>query len=389
MEKYDIQSETQRKAFDLMPHFFLDQEEQANFHFMMHMRLLLNAPEFMATFERDLFEKKLADLQAKCPDLANMDCADTFIKMKSYDLSNMDRNTFQCMINDASNPPIIAKGYLNDTKAVQQWTHEYLIEHYKDTEIIAVGYDEKETSLKKLKLEKILRSQLDKDSKVSYYINNSAEIFNDYPDLIDEVGAEKILDLFHGHSANSFSQLFVGNLRTWGTNWHQGNDISCALMISGVKRWYFVDPRLGYILRPFFDGANGMSAKMDARLDINFHKIHSPLYAYAPKFYVDLEPGDVIFFTKYWPHAVINTTPLQIMANMRMTEVNLDTMTKGKDVPTLMPVYDNILNSDPSFIKFKFDIFNNLGKKSKTIGDENYFSAYTSTSDILTHGDKQ
>ncbi len=127
---------------------------------------------------------------------------------------------------------------------------------------------------------------------------------------------------------------------------------------------------------------------MDARLDINFHKIHNPLYAYAPKFYVDLEPGDVLFFTKYWPHAVINTTPLQIMANMRMTEVNLDTMTKGKDVPTLMPVYDNILNSDPSFIKFKFDIFNSLGKKSKTIGDENYFSAYTTTSDVLSKGDK-
>lgn len=145
MEKYDIQSETQRKVFEMMPSFFLDQEEQANFHFMMHMRLVLKSPDFMESFERDLFEKKLADLQAAYPDLAATDCADTFIKMKSYDFSDMDRTTFQKMINDASNPPIIAKGFLNDTKAVQEWTHDYLIEHYKDTEIIAVGYDEKET----------------------------------------------------------------------------------------------------------------------------------------------------------------------------------------------------------------------------------------------------
>ena len=39
--------------------------------------------------------------------------------------------------------------------------------------------------------------------------------------------------------------------------------------------------------------------------------------------------------------------------------------------------YDNILNSDPEFINFKFDVFKNLGKKDKKITDANYFAAYS------------
>jgi hypothetical protein len=190
------------------------------------------------------------------------------------------------------------------------------------------------------------------------------------------MGADRVLDLFKGHSVNSFNQLFVGNLRTWGTDWHLGNAISCAIMITGVKRWFFLDPRLTYVLKPYFNGSNGLGTQTEIRRTLNEHLETNPLYTYAPKFYVDIEPGDVVFFNKFWPHAVINISPLQIMSNMRMTEVDLETMTLGNAARTLLPVYDNILNSDPEFIKFKFDIFKNLGTKNKTIADSNYFAAY-------------
>lgn len=383
MYNYDHCDEEQRRILDSTPYYFLNDEEMVNFHFMLHQRLKLKSPDFMNDFEQELLASKFADVQKNVPDFNKIDYNKSFIELKKYDLSQTDSATFQSMINDVNSPPIVAKGLLKDTSAVKNWTHKSLIEKNLDIDIMALDYSSPIPRFEKQKLTDIVKSQLDNKSEKAYYINNSAEIFMDCPELIDEIGANKILELFKGHSVNSFSQLFVGNLATWGSNWHQGNDISCALMINGAKRWYFMDPRLVYTLKPFLNGANGIAHKVDGRYSLDYHRIHDPLYAYAPKLYVDIEPGDVIFFTKYWPHAVFNLTPLQIMANMRMTEVNLESMQKGQETPTLMPMFDNILNSDPDFIKFKFDIFQSLGKKIKNIGDKNYLGAMSSTDSLF------
>lgn len=337
----------------------------------------------MSAFENEMLGRIFQFVKENVADLDDIDLADTLIPIKTYQANEISRENFQKKINDRHHTPFVVKGLISDTPSVKDWSHEYLMENFREVLITVSNESSGGDEVKKMSLSDIVRSQLDSKHKNSFYINNSAEIFNSYPDLISDVGADKVLELFDGHSINSFCQMFVGNLRTWGTNWHMGNDISCALMVSGSKRWYFIDPRLAYILKPMLDGANGMLTNTDVRLDLNFQKIHNPLYAYAPKFYLDLEPGDALFFTKYWPHSVINTTDLQIMVNMRMTEANLEELEKGYSASNLLPVYDSILNSDPEYIKFKFDIFKNLGKKEKKIGDDNYFSAYQSVNDAL------
>jgi len=377
----------QERILQTTKYFLLSPEEQVNFHFMMHLRHKLKSPDFMSAYESSLHEKKFSELKAHCPDLTSTNLKKTFIKLNEYDLSDVSPGEFQKLLNDPENPPIVAKGLIKDTIAVKTWTHEHLMKSYGDLEIVAWEYGTATSASRqhfdKLKLAEVLRSQLDETTPTSYYINNSAEIFSDYPHLADEMGSEKVLEIFKGHSINTFNQLFVGSLKTWGTDWHLGNAISCALMINGVKRWYFIDPRLTYVLKPFFNGSNGLGTQTEIRRELDSYRSQNPLYAYAPKFYVDIEPGDVIFFNKFWPHSVINISPVQIMANMRMTEVDLESMTKGSSAPTLLPVYDNILNSDPEFIKFKFDIFKNLGSKNKKIDDTNYFSAYSTTKDVL------
>jgi hypothetical protein len=370
----------QQRLLDSAPHFLLSPEEQVNFHFMMHSRHKLKSPDFMASYESALHEKKLQDILEHCPELTTMDSAKTFIKLEKYDLSNVSPAEFQAMLNNPKTPPIVASGLIKDTVAVRTWSHDFLLKNYGDVEIVAWEYgtatSPSNVQFEQMKVRDILRSQLDDSAERSYYINNSAEIFAYYPHLADEMGADRILDLFKGHSINSFNQLFVGSLKTWGTDWHLGNAISCAIMITGVKRWFFMDPRMTYVLKPFFNGSNGMGTQTEIRKELKDHFLLNPLYAYAPKFYIDIEPGDVVFFNKFWPHAVINLSPLQIMSNMRMTEVDLENMKLGHSARTLLPVYDNILNSDPEFIKFKFDIFKNLGTKNKTIADSNYFAAY-------------
>jgi hypothetical protein len=373
--------EAARRILEASRVLFLDKDDQVDFHFMVHLRNILKTPDFMAAFENELLARKYAQLQAS-PGFDQLDPAKSFIPLPTFRPEELSREHFQALLSDPKTPPIVIKGLVSDSSAVQTWTHEYLLNEFGNVSVVALEFD-KDGSYQaagqdgdNLTLSEIIRAQLKGGGKHSYYVNNSAQIFNDYPELVDEIGGGKVLDLFDGHSVNTFSQLFVGNVKTWGTNWHQGNDLSCALMINGVKRWYFLDPRLVYVLRPYLNGPNGMMTKGEVRHAIDFQLLHNPLYAYAPKFVLDLEPGDALIFTKYWPHAVVNVSPFQIMANMRMTEVNLEKLKKGHSTANLLPVFDNILNSDPEFIKFKFEIFQGLGKRAKDIGDSTYFSGY-------------
>lgn len=369
------------RILEASKHLFLDAQDQVDFHFMMHLRNALKTPDFMASFEEELLARKYAQFRA-AEGFHDLDPHRSFIRLRKYAPDELDRASFQALLADPRSPPIVIKGLVSDSVAVRDWTHEYLMGAFGDVSVVALEFD-KDGSYQaaahadgNLTLKEIIRAQLESGGRNSYYVNNSAQIFNDFPELVDDIGGGKVLDLFQGHSVNTFSQFFVGNVKTWGTNWHQGNDLSCALMINGVKRWYFIDPRLVYTLRPYLNGPNGMMTKGEVRHSIDFHLLHNPLYAYAPKFVLDLEPGDALFFTKYWPHAVVNVSPFQIMANMRMTEVDLDLLKKGHSTANLLPVFDNILNSDPEFIKFKFEIYQGLGKREKDIGDSEYFGGY-------------
>lgn len=379
---------SQERLIEASRLLFLGLEDQVNFHFMSHLRNTLKAPDFMEPFETALLERKFAEFQRDCPDFAQLDYQQSFIPLPTFDAADMDRERFQRLLNDERSLPIVIKGLTSDTRAAAVWSHEYLAQSFGDVRINSLefhadgSYQAKTTdAAQKLTLSEIVRGQMQGRAKDSYYINNSAQIFNEYPDLVDEIGGDRVLELFRGHSVNTFSQLFVGNTRTWGTNWHQGNDLSCAVMINGRKRWFFIDPRLVYILRPYLNGPNGMMTKGEVRYSLDFQRIQNPLYAYCPKFYVDLEPGDALAFAKYWPHAVMNLSPFQIMATLRLTEADIDQLAKGRAAANLLPVFDNVLDSDPDFIKFKYEIFQGLGKKEKRIGDQEYFSGFAKTRD--------
>src|SRR5262245_61079872 len=278
----------QKRIMDRTRHLLLSAEEQVNFHFMMHLRHKLKSADVMAPYESSLHRKKFEHLQTQFPGLSSTDLEKTFIPLNVYDLSSVSPAKFQEMLNDPMNPPIVARGLIKNSIAVRNWTHDFLMKSYGEVKIVAWEYGTARAASKqhfeKLRLADILRSQLDDKTPTSYYVNNSAEIFADYPHLADEMGSDTVLNLFKGHSINSFNQLFVGSLKTWGTDWHLGNAISCALMITGVKRWFFMDPRLTYALKPFFNGSNGMGTQTQIRKNLTAYLDENPLYTHVPKF---------------------------------------------------------------------------------------------------------
>src|SRR5438552_2155801 len=112
------------------PQFLLSPEDQVNFHFMMHSRHKLKSPDFMASYESSLHERKVAEVLKHCPGLSSIDQSKTFIKLEKQDLSTTTPAQFQAMLNDPSNPPIVAKGLIADTVAVKTWSHDFLMENY-------------------------------------------------------------------------------------------------------------------------------------------------------------------------------------------------------------------------------------------------------------------
>lgn len=223
----------QEKILAASKHLYLDKEDMVNFHFMAHQRNLLKAPDFMEAFEEDLLRRKLEELKTNCPFFDELDYNKSFIPMPSYDASEMTTERFQELLKDRNAPPILIRGLTRDSEAVQNWTHEYLMNHFGKVSIQALQFAEDgsyqaagDAGAGLLSLSDVIRAQLSGKKQQSYYVNNSSQIFIDYPELLEVVGGRKVLDLFRNHSVNSFSQLFVGNVRTWGTNWHQGNDLS-------------------------------------------------------------------------------------------------------------------------------------------------------------------
>jgi hypothetical protein len=371
-------------------HLFLDDAELIEHYSHLNMRHQLSSTNYGLDSEREFLKIKFEKFKKECSAFDKLDYKKSYIKIKAYKPEEISDEKIKELLCDPSAPPIVIKGLMKDTKAVKVWNHEYLLKNYGDVELYGMDYSKNQATesnigfgdaAKKITAKYVLENQLNPKSRETFYINNSVDFFNAYPELLDDVGTnllnEKIKDLV----MPLFPQMFIGNLKTWGTDWHLNNDVSATVAISGVKRWFFLDPLHAYTLQiiPPPHSPNAMlsasfvGGQTSIRYDLDYHLAHNPAYAYAPKYYYDQEPGDVIFFPKWWPHAIINQSPLSIMANQRYTEVNLSENKKSAETAIRMPLYESILRSDPRYRDYSFEIYQALQKK-EIIKDEVYFS---------------
>jgi hypothetical protein len=379
----------QKRILDNAEHLYIDDAEMVEHFSYVQMRHQLTSTNYGLDAEKEFIKKKFEKYKKEATDFDKIDYNKSFIKIKGYTPDEINKEKLTELLCDPSAPPVVIKGLMNNTKATDVWTHEYLMENYGDVELFGMDYSRNDGAdknigfgegAKKVTAGFVLKNQLDPKSKEVFYINNSVDFFNQYPELLEDVEVSRLNNMVDELVQPLFPQLFIGNFKTWGTDWHVNNDVSATFGISGVKRWFFMDPLHAYGLQiiPTPHTPAGMlssafvGGSTSIRYDLDYHILHNPIYAYTPKYYFDQGPGDVIFFPKWWPHSIINQSPLTIMANQRYTEVNLAENKKSFDTALRMPLYENILRSDPRYRDYNFKIYQSL-QNEEIITGATYF----------------
>jgi len=390
LEAFDYTDANQRMHVENSKYLFLDESETFEHYTYLQLRYQLNSTNYALDAEKKFLKRKFNKFKSECKDFDKLNYKNSYVKIKAYKPDEISAEKLNQLLCDPSSPPIIIKGLMKDTEAVKKWDHQYLIDNFGDIEIFGMDYSKNEateknigfgSAAKKRTAKYILENQLNPKSDSTFYINNCVDFFHAHPELLKEVGFQKLNKQLQDLVIPLFPQLFIGNLKTWGTEWHFNNDVSATASIVGTKRWFFLDPKHAYALQiiPTPHSPTGalssafVGGSTSIRYDLDYHVIHNPVYAYIPKYYFDQEPGDVIIFPKWWPHSVINRSPLSIMANQRYTEVNLQENKKSFKTAVRMPIYDRILRSDPRYREHSFKVYQSL-QKQEIIAGEVYFS---------------
>ena len=205
--------------------------------------------------------------------------------------------------------PLVIEGLALDSEACKQWTVEFFLEHYGDLELLITNPDQ---SIIKGKMRGPLEDIL-ADRVTKQYIQNTADIFNQCPELEAQLPIETFKTLVGPLGRYSGSQLFLGGKNT-GTAYHCADNFNCFVMVHGEKEWRFVDARYSAWMYPFMP-PSGLFAFSPVPPFEPAPKF--PLYKHVPKLRTRLKPGDVLVNPPWWWHAVKNVTPTTIAVATR------------------------------------------------------------------------
>jgi hypothetical protein len=205
--------------------------------------------------------------------------------------------------------PLVIEGLALDSEACKQWSVEYFLKNYGDVEMLITNPDQ---SIVKSKFRGPLEDIL-ADRVTRQYVQNTADIFNQCPELEAQLPIGTFKNLVGGLGKYAGSQLFLGGKNT-GTAYHCADNFNCFVMVQGEKEWRFVDARYSAWMYPFMppSGLFAFSPVPPFEPSTKF-----PLYKQVPKLRTRLKPGDVLVNPPWWWHAVKNETPTSIAVATR------------------------------------------------------------------------
>jgi Cupin-like domain len=200
--------------------------------------------------------------------------------------------------------PLVVEGLALDSEACKQWSIDYFRQHYGDLELLITNPDQ---SIYKGKLHSVL-DDITADKATRQYVQNTADIFNQCPELEVQLPIDSLKHLVGDLGKYSGSQLFLGGKNT-GTAYHCASNFNCFVMVHGEKEWRFVDPRYSAWMYPFMPPSGLFAFSPVPPFDAPGR---FPMYRRIPKLRTRLKPGDVLINPPWWWHAVMNVTPSSI-----------------------------------------------------------------------------
>ena len=212
----------------------------------------------------------------------------------------------------SSNFPVVVRGILKDSFAVNNWSLDYLKKNYGDA---LVPYLEDKDDKKRYDTPHYQKNIINK-LRLSGLVDNirsgqrkhaisCASIFGSNEKILEEVNFRKIEELFGCKILRP--ELFVAGSQS-STYFHcaAGGNIFCQL--HGEKRWIFVAPWHSAWIYPNVGHNPSATSFVSPVITKKQEKdpSHYPLYNYIPKYTVQLSAGDILFNPPWWWHEVSN-----------------------------------------------------------------------------------
>ncbi|PWU12164.1 MAG: hypothetical protein C5B51_01175 [Terriglobia bacterium] len=197
--------------------------------------------------------------------------------------------------------PVVLRGFALQTEAVKKWGFDYIVDKCAEVEVNLTSADNDFPG----KLKEV------RDPKI--YCANADAPFKAFPELAEDLSVPKLQPYLK--KRNTWNQFFIGQKAT-GSGYHCAGIWNFFFMVEGQKKWTFVDPELTWMLYPsMITGAlaYGSLVSFPDRADLSYYR----LYKYCPRFWVVLNPGDVLLNPPWWWHAVDNLTPTSVAVATR------------------------------------------------------------------------
>lgn len=343
----------------------LSPEEEVQYAFLKTIQNKLLSVDFMRAYEDQLYQKKLTQFNQKAK---NFHPEEYIFSIKTFSKEVMDPEHFKTLICRDYVEPFVVKGFLDDTPALKKWSVKFFRDNYPDANVAYGRRDSTGIETDGLfgKMGDLCRRiQSPKDETI--YINNTAQIFKDYPELLHDLGHERLKALYDPIAVNVILQLFMGGPKT-GVDLHCANEFNSFLMVQGKKRWTFISYDYSYALRGVLsvNALNAVCEIQDHKKDFDYYEQNFPLYNRIPKLVVDIEPGDMLVFSPWWWHAIENTTEYSIAVATRWTAIKRDCFPRGNII------YQNIQKANPLYQKYS-KLFMDTVVSGELIGDKELY----------------
>jgi hypothetical protein len=244
--------------------------------------------------------------------------------LPEYPAEGMDRARF-IAVTQGLRRPVIIRGFGRDTRAVQEWTADYLRRHLGGKTCAVVVYDE-QTRLRSWDhdlefVEMDFSEYLDRMVHEDLYINNRTEVVESCPALLDDLELHRIHDAFTDPTSRwdelVTTNFFIG-ARHVHSSVHAAFGGNFFFNIAGRKRWLMIDPIYTAYIHPipaqpfqYVRSACGGYRRCAEQGQ------HDNIFVRLPHFEAVLEPGDLLYNTPWFWHEVENLSDFTVGCAIR------------------------------------------------------------------------
>jgi hypothetical protein len=210
--------------------------------------------------------------------------------------------------------PVVLRGFMKQSEDWRDWSLDAFLAAYGDEEDLLCcpvrdGYPGRVREIE----------------VPGVYLHNTQVLLQRHPELLQQTGFELLpRTLAKGLRFSGVTQLMLGRGRG-GSFWHCAGGLNLFCMLSGRKKWTFINPAESPFLLPMTEGVGrsvyyraghgGASELFGEYLEImgadpteHRDEVFERIFSRATRYEVELEPGDVMYSPPWWWHDVRNTS---------------------------------------------------------------------------------